>query len=204
MAKGDVYTELPSGGTVYNGRGRPKKTDFTELSGGFEQLGDYDFEGTGHNAKKAQRPSRNFGLGSYGRVRMEEGGSRVRSGHIIFKKGIRYKDLAPFYRDMFLKFLKDTGEVPEEDETTNMMIRTNMMDLENNRKPEGYNRYGNMRLIFPITNGGSMCFYVYGLERSTLTRKVVVNLSKFLRKRGFDHQVRWDEMVLDEYRKKGR
>ena len=31
---------------------------------------------------------------------------KVRSGHIIFEKGVKYKDLLPIYKEMFVKFIK--------------------------------------------------------------------------------------------------
>ena len=75
---------------------------------------------------------------------------KVRSGHIKFEKGVKYKDLLPIYKDLFLKFLRDTGQMPEEEEITSMLINENMMDLMKGKKPEGYNRQGRMRMIFPI------------------------------------------------------
>ena len=127
---------------------------------------------------------------------------RARSGHIIFKKGTKYKDLAPIYKELFMKFLKDTDQVPDEDEITNMMVRTNLMDLERNRKPEGYNRYGNMRMIFPIDS--KMQFYLYSQVKSTQVVKVTESLSKYLQKKGLKHSIEWDQMILDDYKEKKR
>jgi len=124
---------------------------------------------------------------------------RAKSGHIIFTKGTKYKDLAPVYRELFMKFLEDTGQMPDEEETSNMLVRTNLMDLEENRKPEGYNRYGDMRLIFPMTR--DMQFYVYSSAKSTNVVKVTEKLSKYLQKKGLKHSVEWDRMILDMYKK---
>ena len=75
---------------------------------------------------------------------------KVRSGHIQFEKGVKYKDLLPVYKELYMKFLRETGQLPEEEEVTNMLIKENMIDLEKGKKPEGYNRQGRMRMIFPI------------------------------------------------------
>ena len=48
----------------------------------------------------------------------------------------------------------------EDEESREMFIELNMFDLEQNRKPEGYNRKGKYRLIFPI---GTMEFYLISL-----------------------------------------
>ena len=125
---------------------------------------------------------------------------RAKSGHIIFKKGTKYKDLLKVYDKLFIKFLEETDQVPEEEDITQMMLRTNLMDIEANRKPEGYNRYGSMRLIFPIDS--KMQFYIYSPAKSTKVVKVTERLSKMLQKKGLKHTIEWDQMVLDEYSKK--
>lgn len=126
---------------------------------------------------------------------------RARSGHIIFSKGVQYKRLAPIYEDLYMKFLKETDQVPDEDEVVSMMVRSNMVDLENNRKPEGFNRPGEVRMIFPMDDK-NVSFYIYTPQKCTKVVKVTEKLSRFLQSNGLRHKVEWDKMVIDEYKRK--
>lgn len=74
------------------------------------------------------------------------------SYHFIFAPGTRYKDLAPVFPDILKIVLaeNDHFQNPEDEENREMFIQLNMADLEQDRKPEGYNRKGKYRLIFPL------------------------------------------------------
>ncbi|MCL1811308.1 MAG: hypothetical protein FWG41_03700 [Methanomassiliicoccaceae archaeon] len=54
------------------------------------------------------------------------------------------------FRDILKALLEEIGQMPEEEEIFQMYVDMNMADIERNRKPEGYNRKGKMRLIFPM------------------------------------------------------
>ena len=41
---------------------------------------------------------------------------KSKSGHITFKRGTKYKDLLPAYKDLYLTFLEETDQMPEEPE----------------------------------------------------------------------------------------
>src|SRR5437667_100682 len=88
---------------------------------------------------------------------------RTRSGHIKFDKKVKWKNLAPAFRPLFLKFLEETQQMPEDAESLDVLLEENLRDLRSNRKPEGYNRDAVMRMIFPISN--QVEFYVYARER---------------------------------------
>jgi hypothetical protein len=75
---------------------------------------------------------------------------KVFSTHFVLKGKSDYKDLAPVFRDILEALLEEIGQMPEEEEIFQMFVDMNMVDLERNRKPEGYNRKGKMRLIFPM------------------------------------------------------
>jgi hypothetical protein len=131
---------------------------------------------------------------------------KVRSGHIKFEKGVKYKDLLPVYEELYLKFLKETGQIPEEEEITNMLINENMMDLEKGKKPEGYNRQGRMRMIFPIMEKGAreIEMYIYGhyhSAKSLEVARVTESVSRFLKDKGFENDVDWDKMLIHKYKK---
>ena len=82
---------------------------------------------------------------------------KVYSIHFVLKGKSSYKNLAPVFPDMLKMFLEEIGQMQEDEEVLQMLIELNMMDLERDRKPEGYNRKAKYRLIFPIDN---MEFYI--------------------------------------------
>ena len=124
---------------------------------------------------------------------------RSKTGHIIFPKKIKYKDLVPIYSDLYMKFLKETGQIEEEEERNYMFIRLNLMDLEKNRKPEGHNRNCRTKMVFPITEN-NVQFYIKGKARSSEITKVTESLSKFLNDNDIDHKVEWDRLTNYENR----
>ncbi len=82
---------------------------------------------------------------------------RARSGHIKFDKKVKWKNLVSSFRPLFLKFLEETQQLPEDMESVDVLIEENLRDLRNNRKPEGYNREGLMRMIRSRTRSSSTC-----------------------------------------------
>ena len=70
--------------------------------------------------------------------------------HFVLKGKSNYKSLAPVFPDLLKVLLEGIGQMPEEEEILQMYIELNMADLSQNRKPEGYNRKGKVRLVFPI------------------------------------------------------
>ncbi len=126
----------------------------------------------------------------------------VRSGHIVFPKKIKFKDLARVFPDLMKLFLKESGQVPEEEALVRILIRSNVADLQANRKPEGYNRDNKLRLIFPIRKSGEVSFYIYRSTRSEEVARITEALSSFLRHKGLPHKLEWDKMVLYHYKEK--
>lgn len=120
---------------------------------------------------------------------------KVRSGHIVFSNDTEFKDLVPIYKELYMKFLQETDQVAAEPEELDVMIKVNMLDLRRNRKPQGFNRIGNMRLIFPITDDNMVQFYIYGQSKSEDIARVTDSISRFLDKKGFSHEVHWDRML---------
>ncbi len=119
---------------------------------------------------------------------------RSKTGHIIFPKKMKYKDLVPIYRDLYMRFLQETEQLEEEEDRNWMLVRLNLMDLEKNRKPEGHNRNCRTKLVFPIVNKDHIQFYVKGNTRSSEITKVTESLSKFLNENDIDHTVEWDKL----------
>ena len=126
----------------------------------------------------------------------------VRSGHILFPKKTQYKDLAKVFPEMLRLFLKESGQMPEDEAIFRILVKTNMADLQNNRKPEGFNRDNKMRLIFPLGKAGEAGFYLYRSTRSEEVARLTEMLSSFLRSKGLHHKVEWDKMVLYHYKER--
>ena len=125
---------------------------------------------------------------------------KARSGHFIFDKKVRYKDMASVFKPLFLKFLEETGQMPVEKDSVEVLVEENLRDLKKNRKPEGHNREGFMRMIFPIVPKG-VSFYIYTRAKTTETVRVAESLSRVLAKHKLKHAVEWDKMLLYADRK---
>ena len=128
---------------------------------------------------------------------------KVRSAHIMFDKKMKYRDLSPIFEELYVKFLDKSDQMPEEEEVLDMLVFENVTDLEKNRKPEGFNRQGKMRMIFPIREKG-VEFYVYKHYNASKTNdvvKVAESLSHFLTQKGFKHTLDWDQMEVHKMRK---
>jgi hypothetical protein len=125
---------------------------------------------------------------------------KVRSGHFVFDRKVTFKQLLPAFRPMFLKFLEETQQMPEDPESLEVLLEENLRDLRRNRKPEGYNREGTMRLVFPITDK-RIEMYVYSKTRTTDVPRVVEVLSRMLQKAKVKHVIEWDKLIIYQEKK---
>ena len=120
---------------------------------------------------------------------------KAETGHIVFKEKFKYKDLQDCFEEVLKAFLDETDQMPDEDEILQMFMRINMMDIEKNRKPEGYNRRGRMKLVFPLTKGRRQ-FYLRADSKTTEVVRITERLSKMLKKAGIPHTVEWDKLQI--------
>jgi len=125
---------------------------------------------------------------------------KVRSGHLVFDRKVTFRQLLPVFRPMFLKFLEETQQMPEDPESLEVLLEENLRDLRRNRKPEGYNREGNMRLIFPIPDRRIEA-YVYSKTRTADVPRIVEMMSRMLQKARVKHTVEWDKLTLYKEKK---
>jgi hypothetical protein len=125
---------------------------------------------------------------------------KVRSGHLVFDRKVTFKQLLPAFRPMFLKFLEETQQMPEDPESLEVLLEENLRDLRRNRKPEGYNREGTMRLVFPITQK-RIEMYIYSKTRTTDVPRVVEVMSRMLQKAKVKHSIEWDKLTLYQEKK---
>jgi len=116
---------------------------------------------------------------------------KASSGHLVLNDRTEYQELAEIFPELLKLFLEETDQVPEDPEIMQMFIHLNQMDLEANRKPEGYNRKGRMRLIFPTNR---MEFYVKGSSKSGEVVRVAEKISKLLTRNGLDHDLEWNTL----------
>jgi hypothetical protein len=139
-----------------------------------------------------------FGMGVVGSAPLGRAGligtdsMRARSGHIRFDKKVHWKNLVPAFRPMFLKFLEETQQLPDDMESIDVLIEENLRDLRNNRKPEGYNREGTMRMMFPISD--RVEFYLYSRGKVLEVARVTEQLSRILQKYRLKHTIEWDQL----------
>ena len=125
---------------------------------------------------------------------------KVRSGHLVFDRKVTFKQLLPVFRPMFLKFLEETQQMPEDPESLEVLLEENLRDLRRNRKPEGYNREGTMRLVFPMTDK-KIEMYLYSRTRTADVPRVVEVMSRMLQKAKLKHTIEWDKLTLFQEKK---
>lgn len=111
----------------------------------------------------------------------------------MFKEKFKYKDLNDCFEEVLRTFLQETDQMPEDGEVLDMFLRINMMDVEKNRKPEGYNRRGRMKLIFPLTRGKKE-FYLRADSKTAEVVRVTERLSRIIKKAGVPHTVEFDKL----------
>ena len=117
---------------------------------------------------------------------------KVSSVHFILKGKSDYKDLAPVFPDILKMFLESIDQMPEEEELLQMLIELNTTDLEMNRKPEGYNRKGKVRLVFPMD---SMEFYLKTYSKPTELDSIADKISEMLTAAKIKFEVKRNERV---------
>lgn len=118
---------------------------------------------------------------------------KAQTGHIVFKGQFKYRDLSKSFEQVLKAFLEETDQMPDEEEIMQMFIRMNLMDLSKNRKPEGYNRRGRMRLVFPQIPGRKE-MYVRADVKTAQVVRVTERLSKVLKKAGISHSIAYDQL----------
>jgi hypothetical protein len=117
---------------------------------------------------------------------------KVYSTHFVLKGKASYKDLAPVFPQILEVLLDKIDQLPEEEEIMQMYITQNMDDLLKDRKPEGYNRKGKIRLIFPI---GSKEFYLKSYSKNTDLLTVSDKISEILTGAGIKFETRQDDRI---------
>ena len=116
---------------------------------------------------------------------------KVSSVHFILGGKTPYKDLAPAFPDILKMFLMETGQMPDDDEILMMFIELNMADLERNVKPEGYNRKGRMKMVFPMDKKE---FYIRATGKGVDVARVGERISEMLSASGIQYKTSNNEL----------
>ncbi|MCL1984163.1 MAG: hypothetical protein FWG58_02035 [Methanomassiliicoccaceae archaeon] len=110
---------------------------------------------------------------------------KANSVHFVLSGKTPYKDLAPAFPDILKMFLKETDQMPEDEEILAMFIELNLSDLERNMKPEGYNRKGKMRMVFPTDRKE---FYIKAVGKGVDVARVGERISEMLSASGVHYK----------------
>ncbi len=130
---------------------------------------------------------------------MKEEQYEIKKRHSSFRfpEEVEFKDLAPIFPELFDLFMDLADQYPEDsgEEYIEMLIRLNLKDLQQNQKPIGHNREARYRLIFPIDRD-RVEFFIYPRidEDESEIDMITDEVSKFLEKEGFEHEILWNEM----------
>jgi hypothetical protein len=116
---------------------------------------------------------------------------KASSGHFVLKEEIEYRDMTKVFPEVLTTFLTETEQVPEDADVMQMFIHLNIAELEMNKKPEGYNRKGRMRMVFPL---GRKEFYIRGSAKSGEVVRISEKISKLLTKNGVKHDLEWNAL----------
>lgn len=107
------------------------------------------------------------------------------SVHFVLTGDSSYKDLAPVFSEILEMLLGQIGQEPEEEEIMHMYIEQNMHDLLQDKKPEGYNRKGKVRMIFPMD---SKEFYLKSYTKTVDLIALADGVSDILKEAGISFE----------------
>ena len=132
--------------------------------------------------------------------------TKKRNSLFLFPEDFQFKELAPVYPELFDYFMRICEQYPEEagEEYMIMLMRQNLKDLANNRKPMGHNREARYRMIFPY-GSERVKFFIYPRisEEESEIDEITKMMSVFLKEKGLEHDILWDQMeFLKEEEKK--
>ncbi len=117
---------------------------------------------------------------------------KVSTTHFVFDDNFEYKDLTEVFPEILKTLLIAIDQVPEEEEILQMFIELNLIDLERNLKPEGYNRKGKIRMIFPYDRKE---FYLRTYGKSTELVKPADDIGKLLTAAGIKFEKTFNDNI---------
>ncbi len=118
---------------------------------------------------------------------------KYNSAHFVLTGDSSYKDLAPVFSEILNMLLEEIEQMPEEEEIMQMYIEQNMQDLLNDKKPQGYNRKGKVRLIFPMDRKE---FYLKSYTKTVDLALIAHTVSDILDKAGISYETLENDRVF--------
>jgi len=118
------------------------------------------------------------------------------SGHVIFRGKFNYASLSPHIRRIIELFLEFSGQkaMVQREGRLDLLVYMNRRDLMKGRKPEGVNRENaKMRLLFPLHRKEiALISDVPNPKVRDATNAIV----EYLKSKGFNVEVRWNDLTL--------
>ncbi len=127
---------------------------------------------------------------------------KVHSGHIYLSEKLDWKDLKKVFPEMFKLFLEESRQSFEEPNFVDILIYENMLDLDRNRKPEGFIRDGKMKMLFSKDGGIEIKIIRDKVVPNEDTKEVTEQISHFLTSKKIKNRVEYDKMFWIELRKR--
>jgi hypothetical protein len=127
---------------------------------------------------------------------------KVHSGHIYLSEKLDWKDLKKVFPDLFKVFLEESRQSFEEPNFVDILIYENMLDLDRNRKPEGFIRDGKMKMLFSKDGGIEIKIIRDKVVPNEDTKAVTESLSHFLTSKKIKNRVEYDKMFWIELKKR--
>ncbi|MGC8673233.1 MAG: hypothetical protein ACP5TO_07030 [Thermoplasmata archaeon] len=127
---------------------------------------------------------------------------KVHSGHIYLSEKLDWKDLKKVFPEMFKLFLEESRQTFEEPNFVDILIYENMLDLDRNRKPEGFIRDGKMKMLFSKDGGIEIKIIRDKVVPNEDTKAVTEQLSHFLTSKKIRNRVEYDKMFWIELKKR--
>ncbi len=122
---------------------------------------------------------------------------KKRNSLFRFPEDMEYRDLAPVFPELLDLFMRISDQYPEDsgEEYMEMLIRLNLKDLTQNKKPMGHNREARYRMIFP-QESDRVEFFVYPRisEDESEIDVITQKLSDFFDDKDIEHEIIWDQM----------
>jgi hypothetical protein len=122
------------------------------------------------------------------------------SGHIYFDEKFQWKSLDKAFPELWNIIASQTKQNVEEEQYDQVALEMNMIEIEKNKKPMGYNKEGSKyRMIFP-QDTKEMIIY-RGIPADDV-REITEKILKILKNKKIKVSVDYDKMLLYEIRKR--
>lgn len=128
---------------------------------------------------------------------------KVYSGHIYLPEKLDWRDLKKVFPDLFKVFLEESRQSFEDEPNfVDTLIYENMLDLDHNRKPEGFIRDGKMKMLFSKNGAIEIRIIRDKIVLNEDTKAVTERLSHYLSSKKIRNRVDYDKMFWIEFKRR--